>query len=84
MTRILSLAAVAGLIVAMSSTADARGPGGGGGHGASGFAPGQSFRQNGPIGGYSGASGYAPGRMKQSGDYRGARAYAPGRKFKNR
>ena len=47
MTKILSLAAVIGLLVAASSTADARGGGGYGG--ASGFAPGQSFRAFGAV-----------------------------------
>ncbi len=56
MTKILSLAAVIGLLVAASSTADARGGGGGFG-GASGFAPGQSFRAFGAVAGHPGASG---------------------------
>src|SRR5437868_15199593 len=61
MTKILSLAAVIGLLVAASSTADARGGGGGGFGGASGFAPGQSFRAFGAVAGHPGASGFAPG-----------------------
>jgi hypothetical protein len=53
MTKILSLAALVGLLVAASSTADAR-------MGASAFAPGQSFRARGSVAGHPGASGYAP------------------------
>jgi hypothetical protein len=78
MTKILSLAAVIGLLVAASSTADARG-------GALGFAPGQSFRAHGSIAGFHGASGYAPGRlMRAHGSVRGhpgASGYAPGHRF---
>ena len=59
MTKILSFAAVVGLLVAASSTADARGMG----MGASSFAPGQSFRAHGPVAGHPGASGYAPGHQ---------------------
>ena len=78
MTKILSLMAVAGLLVAISSAADARGPGGG----ASGFAPGQSFRSGGALAGHPGASGYAPGHLKRAGSFRGASAFAPGHRFK--
>jgi len=78
MTKILSLAAAIGLLVAISSTADAR-------TGASGFAPGQSFRAHGSVAGHPGASGYAPGRvMKAQGSLRGhpgASGYAPGHRF---
>lgn len=83
MNKILSLAAIAGLLVAISSTADARGPGGGS-PGASGFSPGQSFRSGGAIAGHPGASGYAPGHLKKADSFRGASAYAPGRRFKHR
>lgn len=79
MTKTLSLMAVAGLLVAISSAADARG----GGPGASAFAPGHSFR-SGAITGHPGASGYAPGHLKRPGSLRGASAYAPGHKFKHR
>jgi hypothetical protein len=78
MTKILSVAAVAGLLVAATSTADARG-------GASGFAPGQSFRAHGSVAGFHGASGYAPGRlMRARGSvpgHPGASGYAPGHRF---
>lgn len=83
MTKILSLAAVIGLLVAASSTADARVGGGFGG--ASGFAPGHSFRAHGSVAGHPGASGYAPGRLMQAhGSLRGhpgASGYAPGHRF---
>lgn len=82
MTKILSLAAVIGLLVAASSTADARG---GAGSGASAFAPGQSFRAHGSVAGHPGASGYAPGHlMRAHGSLRGhpgASGYAPGHRF---
>ena len=81
MTKILSLAAVVGLLVAASSTANARG----GGFGASAFAPGQSFRAHGSVAGHPGASGYAPGRlMRAHGSipgHPGASGYAPGHRF---
>ena len=48
MTRIVSLAAMVALLTAVASTADARG-------GASGFAPGQSFRAHGSVAGFPGA-----------------------------
>jgi hypothetical protein len=80
MTKILSLAAAVGLLIAAASTADARG-----GPGASGFAPGQSFRAHGSVAGFRGASGYAPGRLMQAhGSLRGhpgASGYAPGHRF---
>jgi hypothetical protein len=87
MTKIFSLAAAVGLLIAAVSTADARGGGfgGGGGFGASGFAPGQSFRAHGPVAGYPGASGYAPGHLKRSygsvAGHPGASGYAPGHRF---
>jgi hypothetical protein len=71
-------------VLAISSAALARG--GPGGHGASGFAPGQQFREFGPVSGYPGASGYAPGHLKRlrgRGAY-GASAYAPGHQFRHR
>ncbi len=81
MTRILSLAAVVALLTAVASTADARG-------GASGFAPGQSFRAHGSVAGSPGASGYAPGRlMRAHGSvvgHPGASGYAPGHRFMHR
>jgi hypothetical protein len=88
MTKTLSLAAIAGLIVVASSNADARGgPGGAGRFGASGLSPGQQFRLSGAVNGYPGASGYAPGHLKRlngpvSGGP-GASGYAPGHKLKN-
>jgi hypothetical protein len=88
MIKIMSFAAIAGLIVVASSTANARGgPGGGGDFGASAFSPGQQFRLNGPVNGYPGASGYAPGHLKRSlgpvAEHPGASGYAPGHKFKH-
>jgi hypothetical protein len=81
MTKILSFAAVVGLLVAASSTADARGMG----MGASSFAPGQSFRAHGPVAGHPGASGYAPGqKFRAHGSvtgHPGASGYAPGHRF---
>ncbi len=78
MTKILSLVAVVGLLVAASSTANARG-------GASAFAPGQSFRAHGSVAGHPGASGYAPGRlMRAHGSvpgHPGASGFAPGHRF---
>ena len=66
MTKILSCAAVVGLLVASSSSVFAKGPGGG----ASSFSPGQKFGAadhipptTGPTAGFPGASGYAPGRQ---------------------
>lgn len=88
MRNAVSLLAAAGLVVAASSIADARGGPGKGASGASAFSPGQSFRMNGPVAGYHGASGYAPGQMKRTygsvPGYPGASGYAPGRKFKPR
>jgi hypothetical protein len=82
MTKILSLAAVIGWLVAASPTADARGGGLGG---ASGFAPGQSFRGTGAVAGHPGASGFAPGHLRRihgsvSG-HPGASGFAPGHRF---
>lgn len=77
MRKALSFIAVAGLLATISSAADARGPG------ASGFAPGQSFRSHGAIAGHPGASGYAPGHLKKAGSVRRASAYAPGHRFKH-
>ena len=78
MTKIIPLAAAIGLLVAATSTGDARG-------GASGFAPGHSFRAHGAVAGHPGASGYAPGHLRQSfGSLRGhpgASGYAPGHRF---
>ena len=78
MTKFLSLAAVIGLLVAASSTADARG-------GASAFAPGQSFRAFGAVPGHPGASGYAPGHLRRIHGsvpgHPGASGYAPGHRF---
>ena len=83
MTKILSLAAAVGVLLAACLAADARG-----GFGASGFAPGQSFRSHGSVAGFPGASGYAPGRlMRAHGSVRGhpgASGFAPGHRFINR
>ncbi len=86
MSKLLSAALAAGLVVAASSAVYARGGGNGGGFGASGYAPGHSFRSYGPVSGYPGASGYAPGRMKKLYGpvygHPGASGYAPGHRFK--
>jgi hypothetical protein len=78
MRKILLLAAMVALLVAAPSIADAR-------VGASGVAPGQSFRAHGSVAGFHGASGYAPGRlMRAHGSMRGhpgASGYAPGHRF---
>jgi hypothetical protein len=85
MTKIVTCAAVLGLLVASSAAALAKGPGGVGG-GASSFSPGHEFRTNGPVTSGPtagpGASGYAPGRQyinngAVSGSP-GASGYAPG------
>jgi hypothetical protein len=82
MTKILSIAAAVGFLVAAAATADARVGG------ASGFAPGQSFRAHGSVTGFPGASGYAPGRlMRAHGSvpgHPGASGYAPGHRFMHR
>jgi hypothetical protein len=85
MNKMLSFAAVAGLLLASSSSVLARGPGGG----ASGVAPGQQFRAaggaptSGPTAAFPGASGYAPGRVfigngGPTNGSPGASVYAPG------
>jgi uncharacterized membrane protein len=51
---------IAAALVAVTSAAHARGPGGGFGGGASGSSPGHSFQTNGPVTGTTGASGYSP------------------------
>ena len=84
MTKILSCAAVVGLLVASSSSVFAKGPGGG--MGASNFAPGHEIKSSpptGPTAGYPGASGYAPGRIyigndKPTNASPGASVYSPG------
>jgi hypothetical protein len=84
MTKIMSCAAVVGLLVA-SSSAFAGGRGGTPGVGASSFAPGHEVRTGAPgsVGG-PGASGYAPGRQyienrgTTTGTGPGASVYAPG------
>ncbi len=77
MTKILSCAAVVGLLVASSSSVLAKG-------GASSISPGQKFiaavKQ--PTGGTPGASGYSPGQQylnnKTTNGAPGASVYAPG------
>jgi hypothetical protein len=82
MTKILSCAAVVGLLVASSSGVLARAGGG-----ASSISPGQQFRSGGPqtvgpTAGYPGASGYAPVRLylgnRTTHGSPGASIYAPG------
>jgi hypothetical protein len=82
MIKILSCAAVLGLLVASSSSVFAKGPGGGAG--ASSFSPGQKFiaADKQPTGGTPGASGYSPGQQyltnKTTNGSPGASIYAPG------
>ena len=85
MTKILSCAAVLGLLVASSSSVLAKGPGAAPSGSASSFSPGQQFRANGPVTSGPttgpGASGYAPGQQMRafgSGTGNGASVYAPG------
>ena len=82
MTKILSCAAVVGLLVASSSSVLARGPGGGASH----FTPAYASRNPGsstltPVPGLSGPSAYAPGQQMRAygpGSGHGASVYAPG------
>lgn len=83
MKKILSCAAVVGLLVASSSSVFAKGPGGNGG-GASHFTPAYAS-QNGstltPAPNRSGPAAYAPGQQMGafgSGSGHGASVYAPG------
>lgn len=89
MTKIVSCAAVVGLLVASSSAfAGGRGFGGAPSMGASSISPGRQFVTNGPqtmgpTAGFPGASGYAPGRLYRAGAPStatgpGASVYAPG------
>ncbi len=85
MSKILSCAAVLGLLVASSSGVLAKGPGGGGG-GASAFTPAFASRNPGSstltaVPGRTGPSAYAPGQQMRafgSGTGQGASVYAPG------
>jgi hypothetical protein len=85
MSKILSCAAVLGLLVASSSSVLAKGPGGQGG-GASTFTPAYASRNPTsstltPVTGRSGPSAYAPGQQMRaygSGSGNGASVYAPG------
>jgi hypothetical protein len=82
MTKILSCAAVVGLLVASSSSVFAGG-------GASHVSPGQQFRSGAtaPVAGLPGASGYSPGQQMRNhvtptpgvtAPGNGAAVYAPG------
>ena len=85
MRKILSCAAVLGLLVASSSSVLAKGPGGQGG-GASHFTPAFASRNPGSstltaVPGRSGPSAYAPGQQMGAngpGSGHGASVYAPG------
>lgn len=89
--RLLSFVAAMGLVVLISSAANARGggPGVGGGfggspgYGASSYSPGQQFRSGGAITGYPGASGYAPGHRFKRHTAHGASTYAPGYRMRH-
>lgn len=83
MIKVLSCAAVLGLLVASSSSVLAKGGGMGGG--ASSFSPGHRAvggpPTSGPTAGFPGASGYAPGRVYNENGRttgHGASVYAPG------
>jgi hypothetical protein len=84
MNKILSCAAVLGLLVASSSSVFAGGHGGS--MGASSISPGHKAAggppTTGPTAGFPGASGYAPGRLYNAGSgptgSPGASVYAPG------
>ena len=84
MTKILSCAAVLGLLVASSSSVFAKGPGG-----ASAVSPGHEFKGSGtaPVQGLPGASGWSPGQQMRNdvlpkpgvtAPGNGAAVYAPG------
>ena len=85
MTKILSCAAVVGLLITSSSSVFARGPGGSGG-GASHFTPAYASQNPSsstlkPVQGLSGPSAYAPGQQMRAygpGSGNGASVYAPG------
>ena len=62
MRKVVIMAAMTGLMLAVSPVAYARG---GHGFGASAFSPGHMFRAGGAHAGYPGASYYAPGRQMQ-------------------
>jgi hypothetical protein len=82
MNKILSCAAVVGLLVASASSVFAKGPGGG----VSSSSPGQQFIAAGKTGtgGSPGASGYSPGDKYNdagkttTGTHPGASVFAPG------
>jgi len=81
MNKILSCVAVVGLIVASSSGAFAKGPGGNGGASASSVAPGTQFRTPGstpPVAGLPGASGWAPGQQMRNNVTPASGVTAPG------
>jgi len=79
MKRVLLLVAAASLAAATTSAGYARGGG------ASGFAPGTSFRAHGSVAGHPGASGYAPGHLFRAHSsvrgHPGASGFAPGHRF---
>ena len=78
MTRILSLAAIAGLLIASTPIAIAKGPG-------ASFAPGQMMHRYGSVNGHPGASGYAPGHLKHRyGSVRRHPGYAHGHRLARR
>jgi hypothetical protein len=82
MNKILSCAAVVGLLIASSSNVFAKGPGGGASHFTPAYAsdhPSSSTLK--PVQGLSGPSAYAPGQQMRaygSGAGNGASVYAPG------
>ena len=87
MKRIVSCAAVVGLLIASSSSVFARGGVNNGGTNASAVSPGQEMKSGGtpPVTGLHGAAGWAPGQQMRSGvtptvtaPGNGAAVYAPG------
>ena len=85
MTKILSCAAVVGLLIASSSSVFAKGPGGNnGGTNASQVSPGHAMNSGAapPVTGLHGAAGWAPGHQTSTPTVtapgNGAAVYAPG------
>jgi hypothetical protein len=75
MSKVLSIAAAAGLLIAATAPGHAEST-------TQRFAPGQRMQQHGSVPGQPGASGYSPGhQMHRKGSkpgYPGASGYAPG------
>jgi len=74
-SKVLSLAAAAGLLLATTALGNAQST-------SQRYAPGQRMQEHGSVAGQPGASGYSPGhQMQRKGSkpgYPGASGYAPG------